>query len=152
MPTLNLNTSLGQPSYEVRADLPLLHMQLTNETIDAYNLNDYYLDIRTSQIVCTLYLSDIDGMDIESRDVPAAQDRAETMSEQINSIIEQLDYPSGVIEIVMSSRDVTADTSSSPRVVISALTYRIRYQVDLDHPYYRLAYTLPDVPSAQFYS
>ena len=151
LPDLTINTNIGQASYE-ESDLPLLHVRLESENIDTYNVNDPYRDIRSSSLVLTLYMAELDGSAIDSRDVPAAQTRAEILSEDVNTLIESLAYPDGVIDIVLASRDINAETESTPRLIVSTLIYRSRYHIDLDHPYYRLAYTLPLVPAAEFYS
>lgn len=146
---IRVNTNIGQPSF-IDDDLPVIRLHLGDETIDSYLSSDPYQDIRSAQLHISTIIDQIVNDPIEDPDIPRAQTFIEEVTERINTLVENYSYPDELIDIVLTSRDVSVQPDSTPRVVTGTLTYQTRYHIDLDHPYYRLPYELPNVPSHSF--
>ena len=146
---LTLNTNIGQPSFSID-DLPLIQTYLGDEFIQPFLANNPYRDLRSAPLNIYVITHTIDGETIEEDNMPVAQNKMEAISSSINTLIENYNYPDGLISIDLSSQEYSTVVDSSPKIMTTHLLYQVRYYVDLDHPYYRLPYTLPIVPAAKF--
>ena len=152
---LNINTNIGQPSFE-SADLPMLHISLGSDSVDQYLANNVYKDLRETILTMGLYLDQfLDDQNRPSKfnrlNLKEAAKIAELSSQIIDDIVSAYreTYPDEVLSIVLSGRDFNVTDDSDPKIAIAILNYNVRYQIDTNHPYFRLPYTLPNVvPSA----
>lgn len=153
---ININTNIGQPSFE-NADLPMLHISLGNDVVDQYLTNNPYKDLRETTLTIGLYLDRfIDNQNRMSTfnriNLKEAARIVEASSQIIDDIVSAYreTYPDEVLSIILSGRDFNVIEDSDPKVAIALMNYAVRYQVNTDHPYFRLGYSLPDVPQSAF--
>lgn len=154
--TLIINTKIGQPSFESR-DLPVVRISLTSEQVDQYLMNDLYKDNRE----CSLLVSFITDRSIaddrvtffNKTNIKDGVPYVENIARLIGTLMlehESENQPDEVVWSQFGGRDLLIADTSDPKTITSTLTYQIRYALDLDHPYYALAYSLPEVPPASF--
>ena len=149
LPGLRVNTNIGQPSF-IPSDLPIIQLYFDGEAINPYSVTNRYHDIRTSNLNVYVITNKLGDNPIEDDDVSKAQDLIELTTERINTVIENYNYPGSLIDLVLSARNFSVEPEGTPRIVTGHMIYQGRYHIDLDHPYYRLPYTLPTVPRYSF--
>lgn len=152
-----INTKIGQPSFE-SSDLPIIHISLGPEQVDQYLNTDLYKDFRSCSLLTSIYASGFTRDDktfyhFNKKNIREGVAFVENITRLIGTLMlehENEQQPKEVVWAQFSGRDLNVSETSDPKVITSTMTYNIRYALNLNHPYYNLAYTLPEIPSAKF--
>lgn len=151
-----INTKIGQPSF-IGQDLPMIHIMMGDEQVDQYLGGNLFKDIRESPLIITVITDRFtvgDEIQYFNKDnFQAASTYIEHESQRISDLIiehEKEGMPDEVVWSILSDRTFKTEASSDPRIVSGIITFSIRYTLDLNHPYFNLGYTLPEIPPAIF--
>ena len=151
-----INTKIGQPSFE-GADLPMIHISLGPEQVDQYLGTNLYKDFRSCSLLTSVYVRGFfkDGkfQHFNKENIREGVPFVENVTRLIGTLIlehEAERQPKEVVWAQFSGRNLNISEQADPKVITSTMTYNVRYALDLNHPFYNLGYTLPEVPPANF--
>ena len=134
---LMIETSLNPPVF-TEFDLPMLHINFGDETIDEYLVNDSLTDMRRSPISLHFFL---DHYEVGGKRIPFIDCDEEVLREAsayMEGIVSSVDsamkkyrfmYPRGLVKIIMNSVDYTISKESDPKVGRVVMEYSSQYQV-----------------------
>ena len=154
--TLVINTKIGQPSFASR-DLPVVRITLTSEQVDQYLTTNLFKDTRECSLLVSVITDRITTNDqvcyFTKSNIKEGVPYVENITRLIGTLMlehENEMQPKEVVWAQFAGRDLSIADTADPKTITSTLTYQIRYTLDLNHPYYALAYSLPEVPPASF--
>ena len=134
---LKIDTGISPPIFD-EFDLPLLHLDMGNEDVDEYLVNDQFTDMRRSSISLHFFINSYLSDGKMTPFIDKGEQALEEGSRYMEDIVRRVDsvmknyrhsYPRGLVQIVLSTMDYYIEKGSDPKVGRILLEYQSQYQV-----------------------
>ena len=134
---LKIDTGISPPIFD-EFDLPLLHLDMGNEEVDEYLVNDQFTDMRRSPISLHFYINSYlaDGkmvpfIDKGGQALEAGSRYMEDIVRRVDTVMKNYrhSYPKGLVQIILSTMDYYIERGSDPKVGRILMEYSSQYQI-----------------------